>query len=95
VSVGSTKLGTISIVDVPAPNQLQADGNSLFSVTAGSGAARPASGSTLQQGALEGSNVDVATDMSNMINAERSYQMSSQAIQYQDQMLQIADQIKK
>jgi flagellar basal-body rod protein FlgG len=95
VSVGSTKLGTISIVDVPAPNQLQPDGNSLFSVTAGSGATRPASGSTLQQGALEASNVDVATDMSNMINAERSYQMSSQAIQYQDQMLQIADQIKK
>ena len=30
-----------------------------------------------------------------MINAQRSYQMSSQAIQYQDQMLQIANQIKK
>ena len=30
-----------------------------------------------------------------MITAQRSYQMASQAIQYQDQMLQIADQIKK
>jgi flagellar basal body rod protein FlgG len=30
-----------------------------------------------------------------MINAERSYQMSSQAVQYQDQMLQIANQLRK
>jgi flagellar basal-body rod protein FlgG len=67
----------------------------VFSVTAGSGATRPAAGSTLQQGALEGSNVDVAADMTQMITAQRSYQMASQAIQYQDQMLQIANQIKR
>ncbi len=95
VTTGGQKLGKISIVTVPAPDQLQPDGNSMFSVTAGSGATRPATGSTLQQGALEGSNVDMASAMSEMINAQRSYQMSSQAIQYQDQMLQIANQIKK
>ena len=33
--------------------------------------------------------------MSDMINAERTYQMSSQAIQYQDQMMQIANQLRK
>ena len=92
---GSRTIGKVALVDVPAPNQLQPDGNSMFSVTAGSGAARPATGSSIQQGALEGSNVDVAQDMSAMINAQRSYQMASQAVQYQDQMLQIADQIKK
>ncbi|MGZ4293042.1 MAG: flagellar hook-basal body protein [Solirubrobacteraceae bacterium] len=92
---GSRTLGKISLVNVPAPNQLQPDGSSMFSVTAGSGATRPAAGSTLQQGALEASNVDVAQDMTTMINAQRSYQMASQAIQYQDQMLQIANQIKK
>jgi flagellar basal-body rod protein FlgG len=92
---GSRTIGKISLVNVPAPNQLQPDGDSMFSVTAGSGAIRPATGSTLQQGALEGSNVDVSQDMTAMINAQRSYQMASQAIQYQDQMLQIANQIKK
>jgi flagellar basal-body rod protein FlgG len=92
---GSRTIGRISLVNVPAPNQLQPDGDSMFSVTAGSGAARAATGSTLQQGALEASNVDVSQDMTAMINAQRSYQMSSQAIQYQDQMLQIANQIKK
>jgi flagellar basal-body rod protein FlgG len=92
---GGRTLGRIAIVDVPAPSQLQPDGNSLFSVTAGSGATRPAAGSTLQQGVLEGSNVDISQAMSDMVVAERNYQMSSQAVQYQDQMLQIADQLKK
>ena len=91
---GSRTIGKISLVNVPAPNQLRPDGNSMFSVTAGSGATRPATGATLQQGALESSNVDVSTDMAAMINAQRSYQMASQAIHYQDQMLQIANQIK-
>jgi flagellar basal-body rod protein FlgG len=92
---GSRTIGRISLVNVPAPNQLQPDGSSMFSVTAGSGAVRPATGSTLQQGALEGSNVDVSQDMSAMINAQRSYEMASKAVEYQDQMLQIANQIKK
>jgi flagellar basal-body rod protein FlgG len=92
---GSRTIGRISLVDVPAPNQLQPDGNSMFSVTAGSGATRAATGATLQQGALEGSNVDVSQDMSAMISAQRSYEMASKAVEYQDQMLQIANQIKK
>ena len=95
VIAGSKTLGKISLVNVPAPNQLQPDGDSMFSVTSGSGAIRPAAGSSLQQGALEGSNVDAAQDMTEMISAQRSYQMASQAIQYQDQMLQIANQIKR
>jgi flagellar basal-body rod protein FlgG len=92
---GSRTIGRISLVNVPAPNQLQPDGDSMFSVTAGSGATRAASGSTLQQGALESSNVDVSQDMSAMISAQRSYEMASKAVEYQDQMLQIANQIKK
>jgi flagellar basal-body rod protein FlgG len=92
---GSKPIGKISLVNVPAPNQLQPDGDSMFSVTSGSGAIRPATGASLQQGALEGSNVDAAQDMTEMISAQRSYQMASQAIQYQDQMLQIANQIKR
>jgi flagellar basal-body rod protein FlgG len=92
---GTRTLGKISLVTVPAPDQLQADGGSMFSVTAGSGATRPAAGSSLQQGALEGSNVDIAKDMSAMISAQRSYEMASKAVQYQDQMMQIANQIKQ
>ena len=95
VSAKGQKLGKIALVTVPAPDQLQPDGDSTFSVTAGSGATRPASGTTLQQGALESSNVDVSQAMTTMISAQRAYQMSSQAISYQSQMLQIADELKK
>jgi flagellar basal-body rod protein FlgG len=95
VSAGAKKLGTISIVTVPAPGQLQANGDSMFTATTASGAIRPAGASTLAQGSLEGSNVSLASAMSEMITAQRTYQMSSQSIQYQDQMLQIANQIIK
>jgi flagellar basal-body rod protein FlgG len=95
VTAGQRTLGKIQVVTVPAPDQLQSGGDSLYTVTAGSGAPRPATGATLAQGTLEGSNVDVAQAMGDMINAERSYQMSSKAVQYQDQMLQIANQLRK
>jgi flagellar basal-body rod protein FlgG len=95
VTAGKQTLGKIQLVTVPAPDQLQASGDNLYSVTAGSGAARAATGSSLVQGHLEGSNVDVASAMGNMINAERSYAMSSKAVQYQDQMAQIANTLRK
>lgn len=94
VVVNGKTLGQIKLVDVPAPNGLVADGDSIFSATAASGAIRTATGSTLQQNVLEASNVDMGRAMSQMMTAERSYQMSSNAVQYQDQLLQIANQIK-
>jgi flagellar basal-body rod protein FlgG len=95
VRAGARTLGQISLVDVPAPDQLLADGNSVFSPTAASGAIRPAVGATLQQGALEASNVDANQEMAAMITTQKNYSMISRAIQYQDQMLQIANQVKK
>jgi flagellar basal-body rod protein FlgG len=95
VGAGNRKFGKISLVTVPAPDKLLSDGDSVFSATAASGAIRPASGITVQQGALEGSNVDEAQDLVQMVNAQWGYQMSSKAVQMQDQMLQIANQVKK
>jgi flagellar basal-body rod protein FlgG len=94
VSLNGKQLGKINVVNVPAPNQLQPDGDSVFSVTAGSGAMQTASGSTVQQGFLEDSNVDISADMTQMIAAQSDYQMDGQALQYQDQMLQTANQLR-
>ena len=94
VSVGKQTLGKLSLVDVPAPNGLVADGDSVFSATAASGAIRAAKGTSVQQGALEGSNVNMGDEMSKMMDAQQQYAMGSQAIQYQAQMLQIANEIK-
>lgn len=93
VKAAGRTLGRIAIVEVPAPNGLLAAGGGQFGVTTASGAPRPAKGSTMIQGSLEGSNVNVAGEMTTMISDERSYQMSSSAVQIEGQMMSIANQL--
>ena len=95
VKAGSAAVGKIAIVTVPAPDKLLPDGDSMFSATAASGPIRAAAGATLQQGTLESSNVDMAQTMVAMIDTQQSYSLASRAIQFQDQMLQIANQVKR
>jgi flagellar basal-body rod protein FlgG len=96
VSVGRVKVGTIKLVDVAAPGALQGGPNNTFLATKASGPARAAGkGTMLQAGVLEGSNVDAATAMTDMIEAQRAFQMASKAINTQDQILEIANQVKK
>jgi flagellar basal-body rod protein FlgG len=94
VRAGGHSLGQIKLVTVAAPDQLLADGAGAFTPTAASGAPRPAQGATLTQGALEGSNVDMGSEMTNMVAAQRNYQLASTAIKTQDQMLSIANQLR-
>ena len=49
--------------------------------------------SQLKQGYLEGSNVNVATEMVNLITAQRAYELNSKAINASDEMLQQANQL--
>jgi flagellar basal-body rod protein FlgG len=95
VEAAGTKLGKISLVDVTAPSALQALGGNLFAPTAASGGPRAITGSTLSQGYLESSNVDLGQTMVALIDAQRSYEMDSRAIQNQDQMMQVANQIRQ
>lgn len=90
-------LGRIQLVTVAAPDGLRALGSNLFEGTAESGAATAVTGgaSEIRQGALEGSNVDVADAMVDMIDAQRGFQLASKAIQMQDQMLEVANQVKR
>jgi flagellar basal-body rod protein FlgG len=93
VHAGARTLGQIKLVTVPSPDHLLADGSGAFTPTAASGAPQAASGATVQQGALEGSNVNMATEMTSMVATQRNYQLASTAIQTQDQMLGIANQL--
>jgi flagellar basal-body rod protein FlgG len=96
VTLGTTRLGQLKLVDVPAPGGLQGGPDNTFVPTKGSGAIRAAAPTTvLQQGVLEGSNVDTAQAMTDMIEAQRAFQMASKAITTQDQILSIANQVKK
>jgi flagellar basal-body rod protein FlgG len=96
VTVDRKTVGQIKLVDVPAPGALDGGPDNTFVVSRGSGAVRPAAaGTTLQQGVLEASDVDAGTAMTDMIEAERAFQMASKAIQTQDQVLEIANGVKR
>jgi flagellar basal-body rod protein FlgG len=92
-----TQIGTLQLTDFVNPAGLQPRGENLFSETAASG---PAQTSTpglnglgfVQQGALEGSNVNVVEELVNMIETQRAYEMNSKAISTTDQMLQYVSQ---
>jgi flagellar basal-body rod protein FlgG len=96
VSYKDVKLGQLKLVDVPAPAALKGGPDNTYVATTGSGAVRAAAKTTtLTQGTLEASNVDQATAMTDMIEAQRAYQLASKAITTQDQILEIANQVKK
>jgi flagellar basal-body rod protein FlgG len=94
VRVGTRTIGKIALVDVAAPDRMLAAGGNLFTTTAASGAPRPQASATIHQGAVEGSNVDVGSEMVRMVSAQRAYQLESSAIQTENQMLSIANQLR-
>jgi len=88
-----SQVGTLETVDFINPVGLQPAGENLYIETAASGAAQSGTpglngfGSVLQ-GALEGSNVNVVSELVNMIETQRAYEMNSKAITTNDQMMQ-------
>ncbi|MEV4422497.1 flagellar hook-basal body protein [Patulibacter sp. NPDC049589] len=95
-----TELGRLRVVTVPGPDGLRPVGDSLFVPTAASGTAHAAASTgpgatTVRQGALEGSNVDTSDAMVDLIESQRAFSMASRAIQTQDQMMEIANGVKR
>ena len=93
----SVILGEIELADFVNPTGLQAVGENLFKETAASGV--PVVGTpgldgigNVYGGSLETSNVNVVTELINMIETQRAYEMNSKAISTADQMLQYASQ---
>ena len=84
------------MVDVPSVDGLQPIGDNLYAVTAASGGTRPAPRTTsLAQGTLEMSNVSMGDAMVDMMDAQRSFELASKAISMQDQILGIANGVKR
>ena len=86
-------LGQLQLATFINPAGLDPRGQNLFSETAASGTPQsgaPTTGSLggLQQGFVEGSNVNVVEELVSMIATQRAYELNSKAIQTSDQMLQ-------
>jgi len=88
-----TQVGSLEVADFINPVGLQAIGENLYIETAASGSAQPGTPGlnglgAINQGALEGSNVNVVSELVNMIETQRAYEMNSKAISTADQMMQ-------
>jgi flagellar basal-body rod protein FlgG len=91
----STTLGRLQVVSVASPDDLQPVGDGLFAVSAASGRPTAVAGSTLEQGALEASSVDTGQAMADLVESQRAFAMASRAVQTQDQMMEIANGVKR
>jgi flagellar basal-body rod protein FlgG len=96
VTANGRRLGKLAVVTVRAPQALTPIGDNAFEASPASGPAGAAPrATTLTQGALEASNVDMATAMVSMIESQRAFELASRAIHTADQMWEIANGIKR
>jgi len=89
----STTLGQLALANFADPQGLQQIGNTQWEQSYASGA--PVQGvaggsgfGTLQSGALEDSNVDITSQLVDMITAQRAFQANAQMISTEDQLTQ-------
>lgn len=92
-------IGQIELATFINPAGLKALGKNNFAPTAASGNPQrgvPGKGhfGAVAQGELEGSNVNIVEEMVNMIEAQRTFETSSKAMQASDQMLQMINNLR-
>jgi flagellar basal-body rod protein FlgG len=93
----ATQVGQLTTASFPNPTALQALGDNLYQETGGSGVAQigqpgTAGRGTLKQGYLEQSNVNIVTELVDMIECQRAYEINSKMISSVDEMLKNANQ---
>ena len=95
VTAGKIPLGKIQLATFAAPERLTSLGSNLYAANVNSGPIRTANTGVIQQRALEGSNTDTSQSLTDMIQAQRAYDLCSRAVRTWDEMLQTANQIKR
>jgi flagellar basal-body rod protein FlgG len=99
-STTSSILGQFTLTTFVNDAGLQANGDNLFTATPASGTPQDGTpgtngAGTLLQGSLEQSNVEAVTEISNLIAAQRAYEMNSKVVTAADEMLQTTSQLAK
>ena len=93
-------VGQVELARFPNPGGLSARGDNLFVETVASGAETTGTPGTagfgiIRGGFLEQSNVDVVEEMVSLIRAQRAYDVNSNSIQAADEMLQVANNLRR
>lgn len=94
------EVGQLELARFVNPGGLRAAGGNLFEQTEASGEpliATPGEDGLglVRQGFVEASNVDVVQEMVDLITAQRAYEMNSKMITTAEEMMQIANNIKR
>jgi flagellar basal-body rod protein FlgG len=94
---GATTIGVIELRTFINPGGLRPEGGNLYSETVNSGSPLPPEigASSIRQGFLEGSNVEVAEELIGMIAAQRAYELNSKVIQASDEVMRTATSIRR
>ncbi len=92
-------LGQITLAGFPNEKGLEAMGSNLYLETAASGPATPGTPGveglgSLRQGYLEESSVDAVREVTELIKAQRGYELNAKVITAADQMLSATTQVR-
>jgi flagellar basal-body rod protein FlgG len=96
----STVIGQVELATFAAPEALRSVGGNNFAATDLSGdpsVGKPgdAGVGTVTQGFIEGSNVDLVTEMSTLVLAQRAYQLNARVLQASDQILDTINNLNR
>ena len=84
ITANGVPINQLGIVTFPDLNGLEKEGANLFRAKTGAAQEQPVDTPNIQQGYLEGSNVNVVVEMTEMIDLQRAYQSQQKAIQTTD-----------
>lgn len=93
------EIGGLTIVTFANPAGLESVGSNLYRATSASGepvdTGNDGSGGKILQGFLEYSNVQIVEEMVKLIQAQRAYEINSKSIQTADEMLSLANNLRR
>jgi len=95
-------VGTMKLVNVIRPDAVTAINDNLFAVSAGvvvdsviqRVVPTTTNGLAIHQGFLEQSNVNVASEMSELVRVQRAYQLAARALTSSESMMQMANNLR-
>jgi len=98
VSQNGSTIGQLNLIRFANPAGLTAIGRNLFTESQGSGTPTTVTPGTngvgtIRSGALEKANVEVVTELVNLIVAQRAFEANSKSIKTSDDMLRTANEI--
>ena len=90
--VHSSQIGVVGFVN---KGGLESAGNNLQMATIASGQPTAIDAPKIKQQSLEGSNVDLTDEMTQLIKAQRAYQIASKAVSTADEMEALSNNLRK